>query len=152
MVSDNLFRKLVFPIGLLLIWELLALVIKSQFILPDLTAVLAVLLSPGSDVMGGGSLLDNALISLQRVGLGCLAATCLAVPLGLDMGRFEAVRCTGGDDLCSPSHTTSGLGSARAGLAEDPPPIHGLHHRPGSILSHPSKHYAWSPGSEEELA
>jgi NitT/TauT family transport system permease protein len=91
MASSHIIRKLAFPLCLLLIWELLAMAIKSQFILPDLTAVLAVLLSPGSDVMGGGSLLDNALISLQRVGLGFLAATCLAVPLGLAMGRFEAI-------------------------------------------------------------
>jgi NitT/TauT family transport system permease protein len=92
MASDRILRKLAFPIGLLLIWELLAMIIKSPFILPDLTSVLGVLFSPRSDVMGGGSLIENALVSLQRVGLGFLAAACLAVPLGLAMGRFEAAR------------------------------------------------------------
>jgi NitT/TauT family transport system permease protein len=91
MASDRIIRKLAFPLCLLLVWEILALTIKNQFILPDLFAVLAVLLAPASDVLGGGSLINNAMVSLQRVGLGFFAATCLAVPLGLAMGRFEPV-------------------------------------------------------------
>ncbi len=84
--------KLVIPLAIIVLWEALSISIRNPFILPDIRSVLQVLLSPGTDIMGSGSLIENALMSLQRVGLGFLAATCLAVPLGVAMGRWEPLK------------------------------------------------------------
>ncbi|MGD0951336.1 MAG: ABC transporter permease [Methanotrichaceae archaeon] len=84
--------KLMMPLAIIALWETLSLSIHNQFILPDIQSVLMVLLSPGTDIMGSGSLIENALMSLQRVCLGFLVATCLAVPLGVSMGRWEPLR------------------------------------------------------------
>jgi len=84
--------KLVMPLAIVVLWEALSISIRNPFILPDIRSVLLVLLSPGTDIMGSGSLIENALMSLQRVGLGFLVATCLAVPLGVAMGRLEPLK------------------------------------------------------------
>ena len=84
--------KLMMPLAIITLWETLSISIHNQFILPDIQSVLMVLLSPGTDIMGSGSLIENALMSLQRVCLGFLVATCLAVPLGVSMGRWEPLR------------------------------------------------------------
>ncbi len=84
--------KLVLPLVVIILWEALSISIHNQFILPNIQSVLLVLLSPGTDIMGSGSLIENALMSLQRVGLGFLVATCLAVPLGVAMGRWETFK------------------------------------------------------------
>lgn len=84
--------KLMMPLAIIALWETLSIFIHNQFILPDIQSVLMVLLSPGTDIMGSGSLIENALMSLQRVCLGFLVATCLAVPLGVSMGRWEPIR------------------------------------------------------------
>lgn len=81
--------KLLLPAAVILIWEAAALHLNNPFILPDLRAVLLVLCSPTADIMGSGSLLDNGRMSLFRVTLGFIIASCLAVPLGLAMGRWE---------------------------------------------------------------
>jgi len=59
--------KLVMPLTIIVLWEALSISIHNQFILPDIQSVLMVLLSPGTDIMGSGSLIENALMSLQRV-------------------------------------------------------------------------------------
>jgi NitT/TauT family transport system permease protein len=84
--------KLMMPLAIIALWETLSISIHNQFILPDIQSVLMVLLSPGTDIMGSGSLIENSLMSLQRVCLGFLVATCLAVPLGVSMGRWEPLR------------------------------------------------------------
>jgi NitT/TauT family transport system permease protein len=83
--------KLVIPLSVIVIWQALALAINNSFILPDIGSVLLILLSPGSDIMGSGSLLQNAQDSLERVSLGFLAAVLLAVPLGVAMGRSKVI-------------------------------------------------------------
>ncbi len=83
--------KLAVPLAAIVVWESLALSIRSQFILPSLGSVFLILLSPGADIMGSGSLIENALMSLERVCLGFLVATFLAVPLGIAMGRSRTV-------------------------------------------------------------
>ena len=90
MVNTTLL-KLAIPLSLIVIWQALALTINNSFILPDIGAVLLVLLSPGSDIMGSGSLLQNAWMSLERVCLGFLAAVLMAIPLGIAMGRSKIV-------------------------------------------------------------
>ena len=84
--------KLMMPLAIIALWETLSISIHNQFILPDIQSVLMVLLSPGTDIMGSGSLIENSLMSLQRVCLGFLVATCLAVPLGVSMARWEPLR------------------------------------------------------------
>ncbi len=91
-MNRRILLKLMIPLTIIVLWEALATSIHNQFILPDIQSVLMVLLSPGTDIMGSGSLIENALMSLQRVGLGFLVATCLAVPLGVAMGRLEPLK------------------------------------------------------------
>jgi NitT/TauT family transport system permease protein len=83
--------KLVIPLSVIVIWQALALAIDNSFILPDIGSVLLILLSPVSDILGSGSLLQNAQDSLERVCLGFLAAVLLAVPLGVAMGRSKVI-------------------------------------------------------------
>jgi NitT/TauT family transport system permease protein len=83
--------KLAIPLALIVIWQALALTIDNPFILPDIGSVLLILLSPSSDIMGSGSLIQNAWMSLVRVSLGFLAAALLAIPLGIAMGRSKII-------------------------------------------------------------
>lgn len=54
--------KLVLPVAVIILWEALSISIQNQFILPNIQSVLKVLLSPGTDILGSGSLIDNALM------------------------------------------------------------------------------------------
>ena len=74
------------PILLVIGWEAAAIGINNQFILPRLGTVVPVLLAPTADILGTGSLLYNALVSLERVGAGFLVALAIAIPLGVGMG------------------------------------------------------------------
>jgi NitT/TauT family transport system permease protein len=74
------------PLLLLVVWEIAARSINNQFILPALETVIPVLLSPTVDILGTGSLLHNAAVSLERVGAGFLVALAIAIPLGVGMG------------------------------------------------------------------
>ncbi|HVP25476.1 MAG TPA: ABC transporter permease [Methanomicrobiales archaeon] len=77
---------IILPIILLIVWEVAAIAINNPFILPRLETVIPVLLHPTEDILGTGSLLHNAAVSLERVGLGFLVAVAIAVPLGVGMG------------------------------------------------------------------
>jgi len=77
---------IILPILLLVGWEIAAIVIDNPFILPRLETVIPVLLHPFQDILGTGSLVHNAMVSLTRVGLGFLVAIAIAVPLGVGMG------------------------------------------------------------------
>jgi len=77
---------IILPLLILVVWEIAARLIGNQFILPRLETVVPVLLSPTTDILGTGSLLHNAAISLMRVGAGFLVAIAIAVPLGVGMG------------------------------------------------------------------
>ncbi len=90
-VKRRTFLKILLPIAIIVAWEVLAIVLDNQFILPRLGSVLAVLLHPTADILGNGNLIDNALISLQRVIAGFLVAAAIAIPLGIGMGRSETV-------------------------------------------------------------
>ncbi|HWQ20743.1 MAG TPA: ABC transporter permease [Methanotrichaceae archaeon] len=83
--------KLAIPVMIMLIWQVLAMSINNQFILPRIESVLAVLITPNKDILGSGALIDNALVSLKRVTIGFLVATAMAIPLGVVMGRFGLV-------------------------------------------------------------
>ena len=77
---------------MILVWQALALYVNNPFVLPTLDAVLSVLLKPTADILGSGSLLENARLSLVRVTLGFLIAASLAVPLGVAIGRWEVFK------------------------------------------------------------
>jgi len=78
--------KLIFPLALVAIWEIVALIVNNPFILPTVQDVVSALLQPLQDVFGMGSLLSNSLVSVVRVCLGFLIATAIAVPLGIFLG------------------------------------------------------------------
>ncbi|WML67999.1 MAG: sulfonate transport system permease protein [Methanoregula sp. SKADARSKE-2] len=85
--------KILLPVAIIVGWEVAAILLNKTFILPRLETVFAVLLNPfsGELTFGSGSLFDNAIISLERVIAGFLAAAGLAIPLGVGMGRSEIV-------------------------------------------------------------
>lgn len=89
--SGGIILKIAVPLALLVIWGVLSKIIDSSFILPSPLSVIYVLACPLENILGSGTLLDNALVSLQRVTLGFLAALVVAIPLGIGMGRYEII-------------------------------------------------------------
>jgi NitT/TauT family transport system permease protein len=85
------YLKLILPIILVFLWEVLAILIGNEFILPRVESVAEVLFRPLADIFGQGSLLENATISLFRVLFGFAVGLLVAIPLGIFMGRFTAV-------------------------------------------------------------
>jgi len=81
--------KFIIPAAIIIGWELIAIALNNPFILPRLESVIAVLLNPTADILGSGNLIDNAIISLERVISGFLVAAAIAIPLGIGMGRSE---------------------------------------------------------------
>jgi len=92
---DGLFTVLgwtAVPLLLVTVWELVAYLYSSPWILPRATSVLACLVRPLADHFRQGSLLGNTFISLLRVSIGFALAAAAGVPLGLAMGMFKPVR------------------------------------------------------------
>ncbi len=85
------FRWAIMPLFFLIAWEVAAVVINNQFILPRLESVAMVLATPFSPILGSGSLVENAIDSLQRVIVGFTVGALLAVPIGVAMGRWRIV-------------------------------------------------------------
>jgi NitT/TauT family transport system permease protein len=83
--------KFIIPAAIIIGWEIIAIVLNNPFILPRLESVIAVLINPTADILGSGNLVDNAVISLERVVAGFLVAAVIAIPLGIGMGRSETV-------------------------------------------------------------
>ena len=77
------------PLLILIGWELVAILVNNEFILPKLESILVVLMAPFSSayMLGTGSLIDNAMASITRIALGFLVAAAIAIPLGVGMGR-----------------------------------------------------------------
>ncbi len=80
------YMKLIFPLALVAIWEIVALIADNAFILPTVDAVFSEFLSPFADIFGMGNLVSNAIISIERVDLGFIIAVVIAVPLGIFLG------------------------------------------------------------------
>ncbi|KAF5032218.1 putative aliphatic sulfonates transport permease protein SsuC [anaerobic digester metagenome] len=85
------FRWAIMPLLFLFAWEVVAVVINNQFILPRLESVAMVLATPFSPILGSGSLVENAFDSLLRVIVGFAVGAALAVPIGVAMGRWKIV-------------------------------------------------------------
>lgn len=81
----------VLPIALLCVWQLAAMKLNNQVILPTVTAVLEILMHPEHELLSMGSLIQNILVSLCRVLIGFLLAVLLAVPMGVLMGHYNTV-------------------------------------------------------------
>ena len=83
------YLKFVIPILLILVWQVLAILVNNEFILPSVDSVVAVLIHPTVNILGSGSLLENGMTSLVRVVLGFAIGVLVAVPLGILMGHLE---------------------------------------------------------------
>ncbi len=83
--------KIFSVICLLVFWEGLAIYINNPVILPKIEDVLNVLIHPYVSLLGTGSLIDNAIVSIKRVLLGFIIAAILAVPIGILMGYYRVV-------------------------------------------------------------
>ncbi len=79
------------PILILIVWEVLAVIIDNEFILPSVGSVFAILLHPFADILGSGSLVENAIASIYRVMTGFLIGALVAIPLGVVMGKFSMI-------------------------------------------------------------
>ncbi|MDD4255939.1 MAG: ABC transporter permease [Methanofollis sp.] len=79
----------ILPILLIIGWEIAAILIDSEFILPRVESVLAILTAPTVDILGSGSLIDNALLSIERVLLGFGLAAAVGIPIGIVMGYWR---------------------------------------------------------------
>ncbi|WP_459922941.1 ABC transporter permease [Desulfatiferula olefinivorans] len=79
------------PIGLALVWMIIANRIANQVIMPSLEQIGDILVRPTQGLIGMGSLLDNVTVSLIRVMLGYGLAVLVAVPLGVLMGHVGLV-------------------------------------------------------------
>lgn len=82
------YLKYALPIILIFAWELVAILVNNEFILPRVESVIMVLLQPFDDLFGSGSLVENAFMSIYRVVTGFLLGACVAIPLGILMGRM----------------------------------------------------------------
>jgi len=82
---------LILPILLIIGWEVVAIIINNPFYLPRLETVIPVLLNPFADILGTGSLVENARVSIYRVTLGFAIAAAVAIPLGIGMGRSQLI-------------------------------------------------------------
>jgi NitT/TauT family transport system permease protein len=89
LVHPHTLLKVILPLLIIIGWEMIAILLNNEFILPRLESVFAVLLSPTVDILGYGNLIANAFTSLERVILGFLIAAGLAIPLGIGMARSD---------------------------------------------------------------
>jgi len=90
-LSKPVFLKIALPVIIIISWEVLSVLIGNEFILPSIVSVLLVLSNPFADILGSGSLVGNAFVSLGRVLIGFMVAAVLAIPIGIGMGRSGRV-------------------------------------------------------------
>ncbi|MCP1663200.1 MAG: ABC transporter permease [Methanocalculus sp. MSAO_Arc1] len=85
------YLKIIPLLFILILWELAAILLNNPFILPHPSSVASVLLAPTADILGSGSIIDNALLSIWRVLLGFGLAAACAVPLGIIIGNYRTL-------------------------------------------------------------
>ncbi|MDO9538848.1 MAG: ABC transporter permease [Methanocalculus sp.] len=85
------YLKLLPILFILLIWQIASVLINNAFILPQPLSVAAVLSNPTVDILGSGSIFDNAILSIWRVILGFGLAVLCAVPFGIIIGRYRLI-------------------------------------------------------------
>lgn len=79
---------MVLPIGLIVLWQITALIVDNRALVPSAGAVLNRLLHPFDDLLNIGHYLHHISASGIRVVLGFTFATLVGVPLGLLAGRI----------------------------------------------------------------
>jgi NitT/TauT family transport system permease protein len=84
-------KGLAFIVLFLIIWEVAAIIINNNYILPRLGDIILVLVHPLASILGGASLAQNAAVSLREVITGFFCAVAAAVPLGLLIGTSKEV-------------------------------------------------------------
>ena len=89
--TKKIFLRLLLPLLLAIIWEILAIYIDRPILIPRLEAVGKVLVHPTTKILITGSLVENMGISLTRVACGFFLAVTVAVPLGILMGYYRSV-------------------------------------------------------------
>jgi NitT/TauT family transport system permease protein len=88
---SSLWVSMLLPVGLVLVWHVVAGTIDNPVILPSVDQVAGLLSTPHTSLIGMGSLFRNILISLVRVLLGYLVGAMMAIPLGVLMGYYRPV-------------------------------------------------------------
>ncbi|HJJ48085.1 MAG TPA: ABC transporter permease [Methanocorpusculum sp.] len=98
------YYKLILPLALFVIWEIIAIIVNNSSLLPRVEDVLVVFFTPFADISGCGSLVSNAVVSIVRVTLGFVIACIIAVPIGVLLGRYPKVEgfCDGLIQLMRP--------------------------------------------------
>lgn len=79
------------PVCFLGLWQIVAVKLNNEVVLPTIIAVLDILMHPGRELLSMGSLIQNILISFCRVVIGFCLAVFLAVPMGILMGYRKTV-------------------------------------------------------------
>lgn len=79
------------PLLVLVLWEVIAVDLKNDVVLPTVGQVWAIFMHPTADLLRLGSLLQNLGMSSLRVFCGYTAGIVLALPLGILMGHNEKV-------------------------------------------------------------
>ncbi len=85
------YRRFILPVLIIVGWELVAIAVNNEFIIPRLGAIVSILIHPFEDIFGTGSLVRHAGLSLGRVLIGFILGIIVAVPLGIIMGRSEKI-------------------------------------------------------------
>lgn len=86
-----LFAPMVVPFIFLVLWNVVAVQVGNDLILPGLREVGTLLFHPGTDVISMGSMAGNVAVSLVRVLVGYSLAVVVAIPLGLIMGASKRI-------------------------------------------------------------
>ena len=88
---DRILLPFAAPLLVLIIWELIAIELKNDVVLPTVGQVWVLFLHPNEDLLRLGSLLQNLGMSSIRVLCGYSAGLVLALPLGILMGHYKKV-------------------------------------------------------------
>ncbi|HJJ92238.1 MAG TPA: ABC transporter permease [Methanocorpusculum sp.] len=83
--------KLILPTLFITGWEIAAILINNEYILPSAQYILSILIKPFTDIFGYSSLVENSLVSIYRVSLGFIIACSISVPLGILFGRYQVL-------------------------------------------------------------
>ncbi|MEG6616576.1 ABC transporter permease [Peptococcaceae bacterium 1198_IL3148] len=82
---------IIVPLLFIVTWNMIAQNLENPVILPEVGAVVNLLLHPTESLISMGSLLQNIFVSITRVLAGYLLAVIIAIPLGVLMGYYSLV-------------------------------------------------------------
>ncbi|OUO93200.1 ABC transporter permease [Cloacibacillus sp. An23] len=88
---ERVFLPCAAPLLVLAIWEVIAVELKNDVVLPTVGQVWTIFMHPNKDLLRLGSLMQNLGMSSIRVFCGYAAGLVLALPLGILMGHYKKV-------------------------------------------------------------